>query len=285
VCQIAARQVKVALTGLGGDELFAGYRRHLGLALGERYGRLPRWLRDGVLAPLVRKLPEAANSSDVIDHLKRFTRAGGSPAAVRYQDSLATLQWQERTRLLTPAVAAAVSPDATANVILEQFVRGETGTAVGRALRTDLGSYLVDDILQLTDRLSMWHSLELRVPYLDHRLVEHAARIPTRFKVRGMQQKVLLKKLAERWLPRDVIYHRKQGFEAPMGRWLRGPLLPFFDSLVTRRAVEDAGVFDFAQVERLRGEHVEGKRKHSKILFSILMFQAWWRSNSNHAAR
>jgi asparagine synthase (glutamine-hydrolysing) len=289
VCKIAAQHVKVALTGLGGDELFAGYRRHLGLALGERYARLPRWLRDGVVAPLVRRLPEATNSSDVIDHLKRFTRAGGAPAAVRYQDSLATLQWRERAALYTPRVAAAVTPDATANVVLEKFLDGRgladgMGTAVGRALRTDLGTYLVDDILQLTDRLSMWHSLELRVPYLDHRLVEHAARAPVRFKVRGMRQKVLLKKLAERWLPREVIYHKKQGFEAPMGRWLRGPLLPYFDSVVTRASVADAGLFRFEEIERLRGEHVSGRRKHSKVLFSILMLQAWWRARTGHAA-
>jgi asparagine synthase (glutamine-hydrolysing) len=284
VCKVASQHVKVALTGLGGDELFAGYKRHLGLSLGEAYGHLPAWLREGVIAPLVRKIPESRDSSDTVDHLKRFTRASGN-AAERYQDSLTTLRWNERKSLLTPQVAAAVAPDKTTGLILEEFTRGEHGSAVARALRTDLATYLVDDILQLTDRLSMWHSLELRVPYLDHRLVELAARMPTAHKVRGMQQKRLLKRVAEKWLPREVIYHRKQGFEAPMGRWLKGPLLPYFDSIVNRRDVEHAGTFQFGEIERLRNEHVSGQRKHSKVLFSVLMYQAWWRSYCGHAAR
>src|SRR5690606_17885099 len=126
--------------------------------------------------------------------------------------------------------------------------------------------YLVDDILTLTDRLSMWHSLELRVPYLDHHLVELVARIPPNFKIRGREQKYILKRLAERWLPREMIYHKKQGFEAPMGRWLRGPLLPFFDSIVNRKSVERAGMFRFDEISRLRDEHVSRRKKHSKLL-------------------
>jgi asparagine synthase (glutamine-hydrolysing) len=121
----------------------------------------------------------------------------------------------------------------------------------------------------------MWHSLELRVPYLDHDFVTLASRIPARLKIRGMNQKYLLKRLAERWLPHDMIHHRKQGFEAPMGRWLRGPLLPFFDSIVSPANVERAGLFSYGEVARLRDEHVAGRRKHSKLLFSLLMLHAW----------
>ena len=283
VSKVASAHVKVALTGLGGDELFAGYRRHLGLSVGEGYSRLPRWFRENAIRPAVGWLPESSNSSDTVDHLKRFVRASGAPAALRYQDSMATLQWPERCRLFTDRIAATVSAEATAQIITSAFTAAEHGSAVPRALRTDLQTYLVDDILTLTDRLSMWHSLELRVPYLDHRLAEFATRIPTRLKVDGFKQKILLKRVAERWLPRDVIYHRKQGFEAPMGRWLRGPLLPFFDSIVDRRSVERAAVFRYDEVERLRAEHISGHRKHSKVLFSILMFQAWWRSSVGHA--
>ena len=275
VCKAAAAHVKVALTGLGGDELFAGYRRHLGLVLGERYARLPRWLRTGVIEPLVARLPEARNSSDVVDHLKRFARSGGAPAPQRYQDSMATLPWAERRSLYRPETAERICAATTEEVILRPFTGCHADSTLERALRTDLQTYLVDDVLTLTDRLSMWHSLELRVPYLDHSFVELAARVPARLKIRGMTQKYLLKRIAERWLPHEMIYHRKQGFEAPMGRWLRGPLLPFFDSIVSREAVERAGIFHFGQIERLRNEHVAGRRKHSKLLFSILMLHAW----------
>ena len=97
--------------------------------------------------------------------------------------------------------------------------------------------------------------------------MEFAARIPAHLKIRGMRQKYLLKRVAERWLPREMIYHRKQGFEAPMGRWLRGSLLPLFDSIVNRANVERAGVLNYDTVARLRDEHVAGKFKHSKVLF------------------
>ena len=275
VSKVAAEHVKVAMTGLGGDELFGGYRRHLGLLLGDSYSRLPRILRDDLVDPFVKWLPESRSSSDLVDHLKRFSRASGAEAPARYQDSLATMPWEERQRLYTPCVAGLVMPGTTDDVILAPFSRGAVGSTLERALRTDLDTYLSDDILTLTDRLSMWHSLELRVPYLDHNFVALASRIPARLKIRGLRQKYLLKKIAERWLPHDMIYHRKQGFEAPMGRWLRGPLLPLFDSIVSPAQVEHAGLFRYDEIVRLRDEHVAGRRKHSKVLFSILMLHAW----------
>jgi len=275
VAKVAAQHVKVAMTGLGGDELFGGYRRHLGVLLGDSYSRLPGVLRNSVINPLIQSLPELRNSSDFVDHLKRFSRASSASAPARYQDSLATLPWAERKQLYTQQVAALVEPDVTDDVVLSAFSRGDFGSTLARALRTDLKTYLADDILTLTDRLSMWHSLELRVPYLDHHFVALASRIPARLKIKGARQKYLLKRIAERWLPRDMIYHRKQGFEAPMGRWLRGPLLPLFDSIVSSAQVERTGLIRYAEVVRLRNEHVAGRRKHSKLLFSILMLHAW----------
>jgi asparagine synthase (glutamine-hydrolysing) len=165
----------------------------------------------------------------------------------------------------------------TADVIRTPFAAGAAGDNLARALRTDLQMYMVDDILTLTDRLSMWHSLELRVPYLDHRLVELMQTVPTSLKIRGTTQKYLLKKIAERWLPHEMIYHRKQGFEAPMGYWLRGPLLGYFYSVVNESAARRLGCFDFTRIRQLRDEHVDGRRKNSKVLFSLLMFFLWQR--------
>lgn len=277
VSKFAATKVKVAMTGLGGDELFGGYRRHLGVMLGDRYARVPGWLRERVIRPIVQAIPESANSSDVVDHLKRFVRAGSATAPARYQDNMATLQWSARRDLYLPDVAARMNAAQTEQIMSGPFAEGAISSSLERALRTDLQTYLVDDILTLSDRLSMWHSLELRVPYLDHRFVELAARMPSSLKIRGTQQKYLLKRIAERWLPRDMIYHKKQGFEAPMGRWLRGPLLPFFDSVVNRAAVERTGIFNYEEIRRLRDEHLGMRKKHSKILFSLLSFMLWER--------
>ena len=275
VSQQAARFVKVALTGLGGDELYGGYRRHLGVHVGDRYSHVPRWLRERLVDPLIRRLPEPKSSSDLVDHLKRFSRASSLSAAGRYQDSMATLPEGERGRLYRPEARAHIDLAASTTMLAATYASFTHGTSVDRALKTDLRCYLPDDILTLTDRLSMWHSLELRVPYLDHHLVEDAMTIPANLKIRGLQQKHILKAVAAKWLPEPVIRHRKQGFEAPMGRWLRGPLKSLLQDTLSADAVARGGVFSAAEVERLKQEHLSGARKHSKLLFSLLMFHLW----------
>jgi asparagine synthase (glutamine-hydrolysing) len=275
VSQAAAGFVKVALTGLGGDEIFGGYKRHLGVRVGDAYARVPAWLRDGVVDRVIRRIPEPRTSSDLIDHMKRFSRASSTSAASRYQDSMSSLPAHERARLYARDTAARVDTARTAAILTGTFAGFRHGTSVDRALKTDLRWYLPDDILTLTDRLSMWHSLELRVPFLDHHLVEDVMSMPAGLKIRGTKQKYVLRKVAEKWLPAPVINHRKQGFEAPMGRWLRGPLKELLNDTLSSAAIGREGIFNFAEVERLKSEHLAGTRKHSKLLFSLLMFQLW----------
>ena len=284
VSQAAAGFVKVALTGLGGDELFGGYRRHLGVRLGDTYGAVPRWLRERVVDPIVRRLPEPRTSSDLVDHLKRFSRASSAAPSRRYQDSMSTLPASERARLYSRDAAAQVDFAATASTLTDTFDGFRHGTSVDRALKTDLRWYLADDILALTDRLSMWHSLELRVPYLDHRFVEEVMTIPANLKIHGLNQKYVLKQVAAKWLPAPVINHRKQGFEAPMARWLRGPLRALMQDTLAAGAAADAGIFDAAEIARLQTEHLSGARKHSKLLFSLLMFHLWFATRHKAAA-
>jgi asparagine synthase (glutamine-hydrolysing) len=271
--------VKVAMTGLGGDELFGGYRRHLALQLSAYYDALPPVLRQRVIEPLVRRIPERSSWGDAVDHLKRFARAKTGGAAERYQDYLTTRPWNDRKQLYRRDIAARIDDVCTEQIALDHFRRAESGEALEQALRTDLGLYLPDDILTLTDRVSMWHSLELRVPFLDHRLVELAATLPRHAKISGTKQKQILRSIAARWVPPSILRHRKQGFEAPMGAWLRGPLLPLFDDLTASADLENLGVFDATVVRQLRDEHVRGVRKNSKILFSLLVFMQWARQN------
>jgi asparagine synthase (glutamine-hydrolysing) len=283
VSKVAAGFVKVALTGLGGDELFGGYRRHLGVRVGDAYAHVPRWLRESVIDRAIRRLPEPKSSSDIVDHVKRFSRASSALPSRRYQDSMSTLPAGERAHLYTHEAAAHIDSAATVAILSATFDRFHNGGSLERALKTDLRFYLPDDILTLTDRLSMWHSLELRVPYLDHRFVEQAMTIPGNLKIRGLRQKHLLKQVAARWLPSPVINHRKQGFEAPMGRWLRGPLKAMMQETLAPHAVQSAGIFNTKEVERLQQEHLTGARKHSKLLFSLLMFQMWHAQNQRAA--
>jgi asparagine synthase (glutamine-hydrolysing) len=276
VSQATARTVKVAMTGLGGDELFGGYRRHLGTKLAGVLDAVPAFIRTYGVAPLLERVPESRRALDWTDHLKRFVRAASLPPADRYADYLITQPYSERMLLFTAEARARMAVVQAESIARSLYESCDGEDALDRALRTDLVLYLPDDILTLTDRLSMWHSLELRVPFLDHPLVELVVQAPTRLKIRRLEQKALLRRIAARWVPQSILHHRKQGFEAPMGSWLRGPLLPLLESLLSQKSIEQQGIFDHARIRRLIDEHVAGRRKHSKLLFALIMFQLWW---------
>jgi asparagine synthase (glutamine-hydrolysing) len=280
VCHLAGKDLKVALTGLGGDELFGGYRRHAGIRLEDRLGVAGSALRACLAAP-VRLIPESFARSDAIDHVKRFARSGGSRAE-RYAQFMSALPVMERHRLYSDRLRGElVSCLDAENPVCARFSELPLGSALRRALHADAAVYLPDDVLTLTDRLSMWHSLELRVPFLDRALVELAAKLPDSLCIRGSQQKVILRRIAERWLPASILNHRKQGFEAPMGSWLRGPLLGFFDAKVNEQAVRDCGILNWPAIKALRDAHVSGRHKHSKALFAALMLTGWCESYSS----
>ena len=179
-----------------------------------------------------------------------------------------------------PMRKSLISAGGSDDVVVRAFDAAPSGTALRRALTADVSIYLPDDVLTLTDRLSMWHSLELRVPFLDRALVELAWTLPDRMLINGREQKLVLRRIAERLLPKSVLRHRKQGFEAPMGSWLRGPLLALFDEYVNRATVVATGLLDWSTIATLREDHVAGRHKNSKVLFSLLMFMAWYRQAS-----
>jgi asparagine synthase (glutamine-hydrolysing) len=279
VSQFAARELKVALTGLGGDELFGGYRRHAGIRLDERLGAAGSITRAALALP-VRLIPQSLARSDAIDHMKRFVRGGGARAA-RYAEFMSALPTSDRHALYSDRVRSELlAAGEPANLIRASYDELPSGSALRRALHADAAVYLPDDVLTLTDRLSMWHSLELRVPFLDRNLVELAARLPDSAWIDGKHQKVILRQIAERWLPPAILNHRKQGFEAPMGAWLRGPLLPFFDSRVNESTVTSSGLLHWPSIRALRDEHVSGRHKHSKTLFAALMLMGWVQQQS-----
>lgn len=280
VSQATARSVKVAMTGLGGDELFAGYKRHLGVAVAGHYSAVPAPVRHGIIDPVLRAIPEGWLPGDMTDHLKRFSRAASDAPEDQYQDYLSSQRWDERSRLYVDRTRAHFDPETTADVVRHPYRVSGGASRLEQALRTDLAVYLPDDILALTDRVSMWHSLELRVPFLHHPLVELAASLPAKAKIHGMTQKYILRRIAKRWIPESILKHRKQGFEAPMGHWLKGPLLPMLDEAISPASLEPLGIFDHRRVRLLRDEHVNGIRKNSKVLFSLLVFAEWARRNS-----
>jgi asparagine synthase (glutamine-hydrolysing) len=282
ICEEARKHVTVILTGLGGDENFGGYERHLGFTLSEHYGRLPGALRRGLVAPMVGWLPESRGGGNRVDHLKRFVRGDAQAPAARYQSYLQVLPAEARRRLYTPEIAARIDFDMVDGLGRRHFEALDGVEPLDRVLYQDLMMYLPDDILALSDRVGMHHSLELRVPFIDHKVVEYCATIPSALKIKGLEKKHLLKVAARRYLPEPVISHRKQGFSSPMAAWLRGDLRGSVDRLLAADVLRQHGVFAPAEVARLIDEHQSRRRLNHKTIFSLLMYNRW---AETHAAR
>jgi asparagine synthase (glutamine-hydrolysing) len=148
--------------------------------------------------------------------------------------------------------------------------------ALDRAFFYDLKTYLPEDILSVTDRISMHHSLEVRVPFLDHRLFELCARIPAGMKIKWFQKKYLLKKAVRSLLPREILDHRKQGFVGPMAQWLKKDLKPFTLETLSEKNLNKHGLFNHHTVRRILDEHYTGKEIHDTLIWSLLVFQVWY---------
>jgi asparagine synthase (glutamine-hydrolysing) len=274
VAQATARHVKVALSGIGGDETFAGYPRYLGLRLSERYAQLPGWLRSipGSLVP--RLLPETDTSRNWGDWARRFVNGAERPLPDRYIGWTRFFGEADLARLATPALREHWGADVEA-IHRAAFAGHGHADAVDGAFRIDLSTYLPDDLLVMADRMSMAHSLELRAPFCDHRVIEECLRIPPALKVPGFRLKGLLKAAFADVLPRQVLSHRKQGFMVPLSRWLRTDLRGMLDDLLSAERIRSRGLFVPEAVEALKREHLGGIRSHSDRLWTLMVAELW----------
>jgi len=274
VSQMARQHVTVALSGDGGDELFAGYDRYLVAMSRQHFDRIPRWLGRTYRNHIHGLIPPAMYGRNLM-------WSGALPTAERYLDSVSYLPGLHRERgMFSPEFleAAEKLPDPR-----EQgrawHEDGPGRDPLSRMLYLDTKSYLNGDILVKVDRMSMATSLEMRSPMLDHKFVEWAASLSGEWKFRNGSRKYILKKLAERiGVPRDVIYRKKQGFQMPLVDWMRQGLKnELLGILVEPRALQ-RGYFRKAYVQGLVEEHIRGRRDHSGSLWCMLMFELWHRN-------
>jgi asparagine synthase (glutamine-hydrolysing) len=274
ICQMARQRLTVALSGLGGDELGGGYQRHLGGVLADWYRRLPRVLREHVIRRLVEAIPEPAQGGRTLDQAKRFVHNGDLDTVERFLAFSSPLDGTRRS-LYTPALRARVglrSPYEPLRRLAEEQPHADT---LNKLLCIDLQSYMVDDLLTVADRTSMAVSLEVRVPFLDHPLVEFMAGVPGDLKIRRLQKKHLLKKAFEKDLPREVLHRRKAGFSLPIARWLREDLRGLLEDVLSPRRLAQDGLFEPSVVESLKREHFLRTRDRSSALWGLLMFHLW----------
>jgi asparagine synthase (glutamine-hydrolysing) len=266
VSELASRHVKVALSGEGGDELFGGYYTYAADLLADRVAPLARLAR-----PLVERLPTSTAKASFDYKAKRFVRAAHLPPLDRHHG------WKE---IFSPDLRAELrgtrSDFDPVDVYRARYAETESADGLARLQDVDFGIYLVDDLLVKTDRASMAHSLEARVPFLDSMVTNLAFALPAKHKVRGLSKKVLLRKALEPLLPRAVVHGRKRGFSIPAAAWLRNELEPFARGTLSPEVLRAQGFFEPAPVTRLLDEHVAGVEDNSRQLWGLLAFTLWY---------
>jgi asparagine synthase (glutamine-hydrolysing) len=280
VCELARKRVVVALSGDGGDEHFAGYRRYRWHMNEEKLrARLPLGLRRALFGTLGRLYPKADWAPRVF-RAKTTFEALARDSVAAYMHTVSQTTEGQRDALFGAALKRELQGYRAVEVLRGHAARAGTDDPLALIQYVDTKTYLVGDILTKVDRASMAHSLEVRVPLLDHEFLEWAATVPSSLKLRGQEGKYLLKKALEPYLPREVLYRSKMGFAVPLAKWFRGPLRQRLRTSLTEGGLVESGLFDAAYLRLLVDQHQSGLRDYSTVLWSLLMFEATMRDES-----
>ncbi|MGD8379572.1 MAG: asparagine synthase (glutamine-hydrolyzing) [Gammaproteobacteria bacterium] len=267
VSRLAASRVKMVLSGDGGDEMFGGYdryRRYLLLRMLQFPGHRPT---AAAMAAVLGMVPASTTR-----RLGRICTRLSLAEPDDYLSGVAIALPREIRNLLSPDLAI----PARGFGVLDRFHPCEAGlTPLDRTIRGDIGTYLLDDILAKVDRMSMANSLEVRSPLLDQHVAEFAARLPVDMKIRGNEGKYLLKQLARRNLPADVVDRPKHGFAIPLSEWLRGDLRELLHDTLSADSFNSSGVFQTQNIRHLAAQHQTGRRDHGELLWAVLIFELW----------
>jgi asparagine synthase (glutamine-hydrolysing) len=266
VSQLAAEDVKVALSGEGGDELFGGYYTYVADLLAARAGGLATRAR-----PLVERLPTSTARASFDYKAKRFVRGAHLPPLERHHAWKEIFSADARAELT--GRRHAFDP---VDLYRGRYAETEGADELARLQDVDLGIYLVDDLLVKTDRASMAHSLEARVPFLDPVVTNFAMALPTRHRVRGLRKKVLLRKAVAPLVPSRIVRGKKRGFSIPAAAWLRGDLEPFARETLSADTLRRQGFFRPEAVTALIDRHVAGQEDLSRQLWGLLAFTLWY---------
>ncbi|MBI3987877.1 MAG: hypothetical protein HY343_13210, partial [Lentisphaerae bacterium] len=270
VCRAARQSVKVALTGIGGDELFGGYPRYLGANRLASYRRLPPGLRQ-LLAGLAASIPEQISSRNVGSWLRRFLQGGVKPLSVAYSEWAGHLSSDDKADLFSPALAAAGDTPSEVREILDGLPSRD---ALSATFLGDLLTYLPGDLLTLADRASMRCGLELRVPLCDRRLVEFMLGLPSHYRVSGWTLKALLKDLLAPQLPREILAQKKKGFMIPIGHWFNHELRGFMEA--SAAGIVRRGLIRKEGLDRLIAEHAAGRQNRTDVLWALVFLDHWF---------
>lgn len=278
LAELARRNVKVALGGDGGDELFGGYDRYYGNLYAERYARLPEGLRRRALGPLLGLVPEVGWYKSTGHQLKWLHRLSFLSGGARYAASLSYFYFDRdaRAELYTASAASALGGWYGESVIEDGFETRAPG-ALDRMLAADCAIRLPDHPVMITDRMAMARGLEVRSPFMDHRLAQFAARLPASEKVRGRSLRYLQRRLAERYLPRAILERPKQGFSSALPYILREDYRRLYPGVLGDCELVRAGILRPEPIRRLLREQLAGRRDHGNRLWLLVNAELWYR--------
>ncbi|WP_342120805.1 XrtA/PEP-CTERM system amidotransferase [Pseudoduganella sp. OTU4001] len=275
VCELARKRVTVALSGDGGDENLAGYRRYR-YAMAEQSvrGRIPEMLRKPVFGTLGRVYPKADWAPRVF-RAKTTFEALSRDLVEGYFHGVSIMSDAMRARLFSDKFRAGLQGYSAIDVMRGHAAKSPTDDPLSMIQYLDMKTYLPGDILTKVDRASMAHALEVRVPLLDHKLVEWISGLPPEMKLKGSEGKYIFKKSLEKYLPHDILYRKKQGFAVPLASWFRGPLRERVQQALLGPTLADTGMFNQAFLREIVEQHLSGRRDYSAPIWTLLMFEAF----------
>src|SRR5687767_6811987 len=276
VARETRRHVTVALNGDGGDECFAGYERYAAMQIAERYRQLPAFVRERALEPFFKRLPASELRRGRVRDVKRFVRAASLPTAQRYLTWVSVLDTCAKNDLYTDEFRRQTSAHDPTAIFAPLLTKANGAGLVDALLLTDTLTYLPNELLAKVDIATMAVSLEARSPFLDHHVIEFAASLPEKFKLRGMTTKYILKRVLKELLPSENIGRRKMGFGVPIGQWFRGEFQQLLrDTLLTEKSL-GRGLFKPEGVRRMIEVHASGERDYGTPLYVLLMLELWY---------
>lgn len=279
ISQAAREKLRVMLSGMGGDEVFAGYPRQLAMKFAGALDPVPKLLRRPVMHLLAKTLPGArpGKLTAPLRNAKKFATSAALDFEDRYLGFGTYFTDRMKQELYTDETRQATNGMDAYREHRRYFARVQNVAPLNRLLYVDLKTFLPCLNLAYTDKTSMAANLEVRVPFLNHELMELAARMPTDLKVRGLKRKYILKRAAEKLLPKEIVWRKKAGFGAPIRSWLRGPLKPLVDDLLSEATVRRRGLFRPESVQQIIDAHRSGREDFSLQVFQLLTLELWQR--------
>lgn len=278
VSKLASQEVKVVLSGDGGDELFAGYDTYLAQGLDRYYGRLPGLLRKNIFPAFAGMLPPQSAKKGLINKVKRMVEGGALDPGLQHTRWMMFMSPAEKKTLYQSDLRTTLNDELTTALFDGYFIKAAHFDALAQQQYVDIKTYLADDILTKVDRMSMALSIEARVPLLDYNIVEFAMNLPPHMKINGSRTKVILRNAVKNLVPDLVLNKPKQGFSIPMKQWLRTSLKPMMLDLLSTEALLRRGYFNPSVVSRWVREHLNNHANHSHRLWSLMVFEMWHRN-------